>query len=109
MLGRYLISMRFQVSKIWKGLNVRAATYKYLLYYPATLSKGERVGKYLNRYKAFQYYDRHAIRQYQLTALKQLVKYAYHNSTLYRTRFNEKGLTPDSIAVSYTHLRAHET
>ena len=43
---------------------------KYFLYYPVTLFKGERVLKYLDDYKKFQYFSRDAIGHYQLNHLK---------------------------------------
>jgi len=77
---------------------------KYFLYYPATLLKGERVLKYLDEYKKFQYFSRDAIDNYQLNHLKSLLKHAASKSSYYKKLFNGIGLNVADI-TSLEHIK----
>jgi phenylacetate-CoA ligase len=70
---------------------------KYFFYYPATLIKGEIIGKYLHRYERFQYYSHDEIVQYQLTHLKKLLLHAYSKSVHYKKLFDENGISVSDI------------
>ena len=70
---------------------------KYFFYYPVTLLKGERVLKYLDDYKKFQYFSRGVIEHYQLNHLKSLIKHAANNSPYYKEVFKDMDVNLEDI------------
>lgn len=70
---------------------------KYLFYYPATLLKGESVGRHLKNYEQFQYFTKEQINQYQLSHLNKILHHAYSKSSYYREVFDKHGVVVDDI------------
>lgn len=70
---------------------------EYLLYWPATLLRGERVGKYLREYQTSEWNTAVELRDSQESALKRLIQHAYERTTYYRKLFDEAGIKPNDI------------
>lgn len=70
---------------------------KYLLYYPTTLFRGERIAKHLQACEKFQWAGPEIIAAHQLSALQKLLDYVYHNSRYYRRSFDQVGLHPNDV------------
>ena len=84
-----------KVIQIYKKMNRFIS--KYFFYYPATLLKGEFVGKYLSQYRSFQYKSRDEIQSYQLVHLKRLLEYASKHSEYYKKSFEYEGVKPSDL------------
>ena len=70
---------------------------KYLFYYPTTILKGEYIGKYLQKYRDFQYAPHGKLEAYQLSHLKKLLDHAYSNSPFYKDSFKRAGVYPSDL------------
>jgi len=64
------------------------------------LVKKTRILKYYKLFRSTLKWSSGQVRQYQEERLKDIVKYAYENSTFYRQRFEENNITPDHIRKS---------
>ena len=70
---------------------------KYLLYYPATISRGEFVSSYLMQYKRMQWVSTNEIEAYQFSSLKKLINFAVLSSPYYKQLLSDNGIDPYSI------------
>ena len=70
---------------------------KYLFYYPATISRGELVSKYLMQYKRMQWVNINEIEAYQFSSLKKLINFAVLNSPYYKQLLSDNEIAPSSI------------
>lgn len=61
---------------------------RYLVYYPATIVKGEFVYVYLSKYEKFQFLSKDKVQEYSHNRLKQLLQHAITNSSYYRDHVN---------------------
>ncbi len=59
--------------------------------------KGELVGKYLPRYRRYQYQSSEDIKSYQTLYLKKLLNYAYLNSSYYKNSFDNADVLPSDL------------
>lgn len=65
---------------------------KYFFYYPVTLAKGERVYKYLSKYRRFQWLRTEEIKAYQIARFKKILEYALSQSPFYSELYKRYGI-----------------
>lgn len=68
---------------------LNSTIFKYLVYYPVTLVKGERVAHYLPAYRRQQYLRKEELQDYQRRHLLRLVQYASVHSAHYHGRLDD--------------------
>ena len=70
---------------------------KYLLYYPATLLRGEFVALYLHGYRDRQFWDEKKIKEWQVSHALRLIEYARRNSDFYADRLSNLDIDSSSF------------
>lgn len=68
-----------------------------LVYFPATLMKGENIYRYYREYKSLEFASSEDIKSYQLSRLQSLCSYVYENSSFYRDLYDRAGFKPDDL------------
>lgn len=75
---------------------MRASIARWLLFYPATLLKGEHVARYLRAYRRSERWSRDTLEQWQLSRLRVVVDQALRGSPFHRERLRGVGLQSGS-------------
>lgn len=70
---------------------------RMLIYYPATLLKGEPVFFLERQYRKSQFMSRKNLRSYQLNHLRKIVSFAYRKSRFYKELYDSNGFRPDDL------------
>ena len=85
------VALRLRGTRGSYGGGIRSWIHRNCILWPALHLRGERVAKYLREYRVSQWFSGHDLRNLQLTALEQLLRYAVEYSTFHRERIRFSG------------------